>query len=216
MPADRCLVTRPYSPKMLRHRHTRGQVLDLSSEVCPNSVLDKAQVSTGSDVYVSNIRTSWIEQSRLIRCLVEESDVYGSLITHSVVAKTKLYNANVIDSLIHGSTIEGGDFRGAEVINCTVEAGWIGNAKIEGLTIVDPIRIGTGYWTRLPGYFEINNEVASGVIVTESTNGYAYIGCIRKPMKLWIKGSKRFQKVIGWDDGTRELIVETFREWLKR
>lgn len=186
---------------MIKHRHTRGMVLDLNSEVCPNSYLKNSKVGTETDIYCSYLEDSWVEYSNLVMTSVVRGDISTS----------KIYEGSVFESTLKGVTSRGGIF-----FNCNIDADVVvGNAVLNGLTITEDMRIGVGNWTRVPRRFEINDSVATGVIVTESTDGCAYIGCQRKPMRIWIKGAKRFQKVIGWDDESIDLVCTTFEDWLK-
>lgn len=201
---------------MVNHRHTRGIVLDLNSEVCPKSFLSDSKIGEATDVYISNLTNSWVNSSTIVHSNVtlgdvQHSEVVMSVVDHSDVINSKVYDGAVIDSKLENVTLRGGVIKDC-LINADVV---VGDAILEGLIINQDMRIGTGHWTRIPRRFEVNNDVATGVIVTESTDGCAYIGCQRKPMATWIKGSRRFGKVIGWDQDTIDYIVLNFKEWLK-
>lgn len=200
---------------MISHRHTKGKVLDLNSEVCPNSYLDNTKVAQGVEVYVSKLHRCWVETSDVNRCWGIASRVEGSTLTLSTINRSDIADSKIYDSSVENSKIYGANLRGATIINSKIIDAWIGNATVSNVTIEGDIRIGTGYWTRSPRFFTINTADIKNVVVTESTNGWAYIGCTRKPMRTWIKGAERFRKVIGWDTETKDLVVSHFEEWLK-
>lgn len=201
---------------MTGHRHTRGKVLDLNSEVSPSSYLDNSTVGEDTDVYTSNLKDSWTDHSEIVRSIVTNGDVRNSRLVLSVVENSDVIDSAVYDGAVINSKLEGVTLRGGVVKDCTISADCvIGDAVLDGLTITEDMRIGTGYWTRVPRRFEINNDVATGVVVTESTDGCAYIGCQRKPMRRWMQGAERFGKAIGWDKETTDMIAAKFEEWLK-
>jgi hypothetical protein len=201
---------------MIHHRHTRGKVIDLNSEVCPNSFLDNSTVGEDSDVYISHLDNSWVERSEVVHSAVTRGDVQDSRIVMSVVDNSDVIDSAVYDGAVIGSKIQRVTLRGGVIKNCDINADCVvGNAVLEGLTITEDMRIGEGHWTRVPRQFVINDSVATNIVVTESIDGYAYIGCRRKLMSTWIRGKERFGKVIGWDASTLDLIESKFKEWLK-
>jgi ADP-glucose pyrophosphorylase len=200
---------------MINHRHTRGKVLDLNSEVCPNSFLDNSTVGEDSDVYLSNLKDSWTDNSEIVHSAVTRGDVRNSRLVMSVVDGSDVIDSAVYDGAVIDSKINRVTLRGGVIRNSTIDADCVvGNAILEGVTITEDMRIGTGYWTRAPRCFKFSNDVATDIVVTESTDGHAYIGCQRKPMRTWIKGKDRFGKVIGWDKETTDMIAARFEEWL--
>lgn len=119
------------------------------------------------------------------------------------------------DSSVLFSTLTGVQARGSVIYGCTIDADvQVGQAELVGLTINRPMRIGVGFWDRVPRSFEIDTDLAS-FVVTESTDGHAYVGCQRKPMRTWIKGKERFRKVMGWTPDIIDTIEDHFLEWLK-
>lgn len=201
---------------MVNHRHTRGLVLDLNSEVCPNSFLDNSKVGEAADVYQSTLVDSWVDTSNVAKCSIIGGDLHSSDLLLSSITYSDITNSKIYDSKIINSKLEGVTSRGGNIVGCTITADCvIGDAVLVGLKITEPKRIGEGYWDREPRSFELNTDVARGVVVTESTNGHAYIGCQRKPMRTWIKGARRFGRVIGWDKDTTDYIASHFEEWLK-
>jgi hypothetical protein len=201
---------------VIHHRHTRGIVLDLNSEVCPQSFLDNAKVGKDVDVYQSILTDSWADHSKIVKSTIQEGDIRESELVLSTVVWSDVIDSKVYDSKIINSNIHGATVRGGVILGCTIDADCVvGDAVLEGLTITEPVRIGHGYWTRVPRSFVINNEITTGVVVSESNDGFAYIGCQRKPMKQWIKGAARYGKAIGWDTVTVDLIASKFKEWLE-
>lgn len=200
---------------MISHRHTRGRVLDLNSEVSPGSYLDESFVGERSDVYESRLLRSWVDTSKLIRSTGEDSDIRGSevytcTLDSSTVVDCKLYETNVLHS-----NLTGVQARGSAILGCTIDADvQVGAAELVGLTIDRPMRIGVGYWDRVPRSFEIKNDIAD-FIVTESTEGHAYVGCQRRPMRQWIKGKDRYRRVMHWPQEIIDEIEAYFLEWLK-
>jgi hypothetical protein len=201
---------------MINHRHTRGKVLDLNSEVCPKSFLDNSTVGEDTDVYLSNLKDSWTDHSEIVHSSVTNGDIRNSRLVMSMVDGSEVVDCAVYDGAVIGSTIERVILRGGVIRNCTIDSDCVvGDAILDGLTITDDMRIGTGYWSRVPRSFKFSNDVATDIVVTESTDGHAYVGCQRKPMTTWIKGKERFRKVMGWDNETIDLIESHFKEWLK-
>lgn len=201
---------------MTGHRHTGGQVLDLNSEVCPSSVLKQATVGEDCDVYISRLDRSWAEHSEIVHSSVTRGDIRNSRLVMSVVDGSDVVDSAVYDGAVFDSKIEGVVLRGGVIKNCRIISDCIvGNAVLDGLTITEDMRIGEGHWTRVPRCFKFSNDVATNIVVTESTDGCAYIGCRRKPMRRWIQGARRFGKVIGWDTATTDMIAAHFEEWLK-
>jgi hypothetical protein len=200
---------------LIKHRHTRGDVLDLNSEVCKDSFLNNSKIAEQSDVYSSTLKDSWVEYSDIVRSYVTGGDIKNSRLIMSVVGRSSLDGVRAYDSTIYDSDLANVNIRGGSIKGCIIRSDvWIGNAELIGLHIDKPMRIGTGTWTRVPRTLELNDEIVQNVIVTESTDGHAYVGCCRKPIDRWLKGAKRFQRVMGWTDETAGLICRTFEEWL--
>lgn len=200
---------------MIHHRHTRGKVLDLNSEVCPDSYLEDTKIGEKADVYQSRLLRSWADNSKVIKSFVEDSYIRGSELFTCDLDNTELQDCRLYDASVFHSKLNGVQARGAAIMGCTIDADvQIGKAELVGLTITRPMRIGVGFWDRVPRSFEIVNDIAS-FVVTESTDKYAYVGCQRKPIETWIKGSERYRKVMGWTPEMVDEIVGHFITWLE-
>ena len=203
---------------MIFHRHDRGLVLDMNtSEACPQSKLDKhSRLGPNADVFQSILESSWVENSVVANChlretrILEDSITFNSSFLNVDVGHSKVYSSMLTDSTIHGVQA-----RGSIISGCRIEADvQIGAAELIELEILQPMRIGTGVWTRAPRSFHLLSDSVN-LIVTESTDGQAYVGCRRKPMETWIKGKERFRKIMGWDQEIIDQIETHFRTWLK-
>lgn len=200
--------------RILWHRHTRGRVIDLNGEVCPNSYLDNTTVSTDGEVYNSWLQDSWVQYGTVFRSTVGATKLDGSSVLSSKIWNCEIENSKVYESLIESSEIRTANVRGAVIKNSKVSLAWVGKAVLDGVYIDQAMRIGVGVWTAPPRYFEIDDGIAVGVGITESTDGHAYVGCRRRPIKTWINGAKRFQKVMGWKGETVDMIVQNLKQWL--
>lgn len=200
---------------MIHHRHTRGRVLDLNSEVCPKTFLDNTIVGEAADVYDSNLSRSWVDTSKVIRTVGEDTDIKGSELFSCTVDASTIYDCRLYDAKVLHSKLTNVQARGSVIYGCEIDADvQVGQAELIGLTITRPMRIGVGFWDRVPRSFEIKNSIAD-FVVTESTDGHAYVGCQRKPMATWIKGKERFRKVMGWPQDIIDEIEANFLEWLE-
>lgn len=199
---------------MIHHRHSKGKVLDLNSEVCPNSFLDGSTVGEGADVYKSHLRRTWTDYSRIIKVNAEDSDLRDSEIYSSSVESSTIVGSRIYDSNVLFSNLTEVQARGSVIYGCTIDADvQIGQAELVGLTINKPMRIGVGFWDRVPRSFEIDTDLAS-FVVTESTEQCVYVGCQRKPAATWLKGASRYQKIMGWPDEIIVTIRQHLEEWL--
>ena len=200
---------------MISHRHTRGRVLDLNSEVCPNSFLESTIVGEAADVYESNFSRSWIDTSKVIRTVGEDADIKGSELYTCTVDSSTIYDCKLYEAKVLHSKLDSVQARGSVIYGCEINADvQVGQAELIGLTINKPMRIGVGFWDRVPRSFEIKNDIAD-FVVTESTEGHAYVGCQRRPMRQWIKGKERYRKVMGWPQEIIDEIERNFLEWLE-
>lgn len=200
---------------MVNHRHTKGRILDLNSEVCRNSYLDDSLIGEKADVYQSYLKRSWTDNSKLIKVKAEDADIRGCELFSSSVDSSAVTNCTIYASSILYSNLNGVQARGSVIYGCTIDADvQVGEAELVGLTISRPMRIGVGFWDRVPRSFEIKNDIAN-FVVTESTDGYSYVGCQRKPMARWIKGKERYRKMMGWPQEIIDEIEANFLEWMK-
>lgn len=72
-------------------------------------------------------------------------------------------------------------------------------------------RIGTGRWKQPPRFHKL--EDLDIVALTESVDGFAYIGCERKTISQWIRQGNVLGKKFGWKQETVDRAKEIFREW---
>jgi uncharacterized protein YjbI with pentapeptide repeats len=172
-------------------------------------------VATDADVYYSKCYDSWIEHSHVTRSHLERADIEHTELVLTVVENSEITNSRVYDSLIKDSQIENANVRAANIAGCKITSGWIQNATLVGVTIDQDIRVGCGTWTSTPRSFVLNDDNVKNIVVTESTDGYAYVGCTKRPMLHWIKGKARYQKVMGWTNEMMDLIEANFRTWLE-
>ena len=200
---------------MIHHRHTRGVVLDLNSEVCPASYLENTKIASGADVYISRLHNSWVEQSNIVRTAANHCKFNGSTTILSTVEGSQIVDSKVYDTNIQKSILTNVNCRGSFIKDCNLSNCWIGQASLDGLDIHEDMRIGVGHWTRAPRFFTLNDDIVQNVGVTESTNGWAYVGCTARSMSQWIKGKKRYQRVMGWSSEMMDYIESNFREWMR-
>jgi len=202
---------------MMFQRHKQGKVLDLSAEICPDSILDKeSRLAGDGQVWQSDIRSSWIE-GKVLHSLIENSKIVAGEIAMSHLRNVQFENGRCYGAYLENSKISGGLIRGnkigVRVIDSIVQGGTIqGSAVVVGITVRDLMYLDSGTWTREPRYFEIDNEL-SHFGVTESTNGNAFIACTKKPIEQWIKGKFRFGKAVGWSREVLDTLEERFTEW---
>lgn len=212
-----------------RHKNGGGKLTSAKVLVDPNSFVDRrSYVGDVGDVWESDLRTSRvtgyaiIREARLLRTKVD-----GGVLVKSDLSDCRVLGAPMITgAVIDRSTIRGGNIRGVIPENpkegfcflhdCLVEGGVIvGQPHLYGIHVHSNMRIGTGVWRRPPRYLHMDiseNDIAT-IGVTESTAGYAYIGCKRKPMRVWQKKQNLWQKVGRWSDEMRDAVYQIFEQW---
>ncbi len=206
----------------LRHKNGNGKVWGLTADIDRDSFLDKSSnLFDDSDVW----------QSRIIDTTIAfDSKVRNSVLLHSKVG-SQYFESEITDSRLKYSFIEGGKVLGAVVNNsyvsqnCVVKGGYLENCHLTGSVVIEnqPIlknvrlygqmRIGYGTWERTPRYLHLKTDTID-CGVTESSDGYAYIGCQRKKIKDWLKGAKRYSAIAGWNEEMTETVIKQLQEWL--
>jgi hypothetical protein len=205
----------------LRHKNGNGKYYGYDAVIDCDSYLGKnSRLFDKADVWQSQIIDSAVAYTSKVR---------NSVLLHSKVG-SEHYESEVVDSRLKHSFVEGGTVLGAVLTNayvsshCVVTGGYLENAHLRDAVIIEnqaivknvmlhgKMRIGYGTWERPPRYFEIKDDVID-CGVTESTEGFAYIGCQRKKIKDWLHKKHLFGKVEGWSD---DLIDEIGKlgEWL--
>lgn len=208
----------------LRHHNGNGKVWGHHALIDNSSFLDRrSNLFDSADVWDSKLLNTQVKGESLVRSSFLQNCKIGS----------EHLRSEVSNAFLHTSFINGGQVLGATLNNCYVEGECVirgqvsltdcnfggavvieGNVTLKNLFLRGKHRIGFGDWMQAPRYIEIDNsEIQVGI--TESTEGCAYIGCQRKPIEQWLKGSERFVKVAGWDKHSAEIVIETLREWLK-
>lgn len=192
-----------------------------------NSQLFNSEISeSGIDVISSILNDSIVRSAyqrigghlQIAQSTAQRSEFYGSV---------RVLGAFVDNSIIKDSAQIRGFYSdrenatgagGARVVDSLVKdrAVICGNASVESITVDREMRIGAGFWQgRAPRYTEIRNDelgILSGV--TESIDGFAYIGCTPKPMAVWLRKARSWGKVAGWTGSMISDLYFTFQEWL--
>jgi hypothetical protein len=196
-----------------RHKNGHGRILGMGVEIDSRSFLDRTSfVGDEADIWESHLFRSRVEN----RGMVHSSTLLRSSVTG---------NAKVLGAFIQGSRIQGGSVRGpfnrlGPLVKGSVvkDHGFVGGGDtvLRGVVIQKNMVVGTGSWKRDPRYvhFDITETDIMTIGITESTDGYAYIGCRRKPMTTWMKKQYLFQKIGHWTDEMRDRIYLTFEEWM--
>lgn len=123
-----------------------------------------------------------------------------------------MLGAKVLDSVIADEAVIKGN---CQITNCTIKEFAVveGDAVLNNVTLSARMRIGYGIWESAPRYFEVSsNELIVGI--TESINGYCYVGCQHKPIKDWLKKHTLFSRVAGWSDSMTKTAVRNLTDWL--
>jgi hypothetical protein len=199
-----------------RVKNGNGKIFGSEAFVCPESYIDRVSfVADKADVWKSRlIKSKATGDARIRASLLEYSDV-ASEVVQSHLMWAKVSGGSILGSYVENSVIEGGNIRGAKVIDCTVRDNAVveKGAIVKGFTLDKKMRISTGVWLRPPRYFEIDNEIAQ-IGITESSDGYAMIGCTRKKMSAWIKKRTLWIKSGGWTEQMGLDLEEIFSFWL--
>jgi hypothetical protein len=207
-------------------RHGRGKKFGGAAEVCPNSFLCPTSFAADdADIWESFIFASKVTgNSKLRRAQLEmcqigsdggKVEIVESKLRHTSVTGGTALKCFIDDSTISGNPYFRGSGRGITIVGARISGDVVleGEAGIFGATLSGKMRIGFGGWTRAPRHFEFNNEIAE-IGVTESTDGFAYIGCKRKLMTSWIRKRNLFLTAGGWSQEMGERLQRTFEEWL--
>lgn len=175
-----------------------------------NSLVINSIIRGNAVIHDATIRNSLIDGNAM---------VLGALVADSQVTD----NARVIGkktTSVNHSTIGGKAriFGEADIFHATIlDASIYGDAFLEGqkekLYFQGQFRIGTGKWIdRLPRIYRFSGMEIS---LTESTDGYAYIGCWRMKMEEWIKKGNKLGKKHGWKPESVEIATLIFKEWMQ-
>lgn len=193
-----------------------GCVYGYNTEVDSNSNLKYSAISDHSDIYRSHIVQSLCEKSTVYLSSVFSSNIKESKVSSSSVMSSSLEKCSVVLSSIKQSDISECKIYGSVLRDMIIRSDCVlSNCEVSGFSILAPVHIEGGVWTQMPRYFILNTAKAKNVVITEGIDGIAYIGCVGKPVKRWLKGADRFCKVIGWGKEEKDSIVNILNIWLK-
>lgn len=195
-------------------RKGRGKAIGGDASIF-GSYLDERSYAAG-DAFLSDVKASstaidggHIDRTKLTGCFIE-----SGIISQSQLAFTRVLGGTILRSHTHDAIIAGTVIGSAVKASSVSKAAVIENAYIEGLNIPPQMRIRGGKWHTLPRFLHVKND-AEGLDfgVTDAGHGNAFIACTLKPIDRWLKGRRRFGKVMGWSNETLDLISETLRQW---
>lgn len=214
-----------FGKAFLTHRIGRGRLYDYA-EANESSFIEKSSLHDTSQVFDSIIAensiirgNSIISNAEIVNSIIEDSVISGQhrlKIENSVIRNGVVVSGNAIikDSVIaDGARI----FDDAKIQYANIsQASIYGNAEIIGTaqqkTVIDGfLRVPTGLWARSPRYFRYD----FGVSLTESTDGYALVGCLRKKINVWVKNRYKFAEFHGWTKKDADHAAEILTEWSK-
>jgi len=206
----------------LRHKNGNGKYYGYDAFIDKDSLLNRnSNLFDNADVWTSQVINSTVAYKSKIR---------NSVLFHSKVGDAD-YESEVVDSRLKHTFVKGGTVLGAILDTCyiseecVVKGGNLQNCHLTGAVVIEnkPIlknlklhsrmRIGYGNWEREPRYFEVGDgDLIVGI--TESTEGYVYIGCQRKRIADWLKKKELFSRIAGWSEEMTASTVERLGEWL--
>lgn len=171
---------------MRPHPNGGAQVLSEETHISHDSFCDKNSQISGF-VYNSTIINSHIVDSQ-----IAQAEIVNSILVDCVVTSLHGQRPSVVGVKLSDVVVEG-------------DSQLIGPWELHGIA-----RIPTGVWHRPPKFIRITGN-GIGTTVTESTNGYALIACLRKPVETWLKAGPRYGRYLGWTDDQ----VDQARQFLK-
>ncbi len=214
-----------FGKAFLTHRNGRGRLYNFA-EANESSFIEESSLHDNSQVFDSIIAAGSIVRGSSI---VSNAEIVNSVIEDSVIAGQ--YRLKIENCIIRNGVFVGGNafikdseisdgariFDDSKIVCASVsQASIYGRAEIHGTlqekTIIDGLlRVPSGLWSRPPRYYRYD----FGVSLTESTDGYALIGCLRKKINVWVKNRYKFAEFHGWTKADANHAAEILTEWSK-
>lgn len=176
------------SERVLRHPNGGAAKFGLEVHVSPDSYCDHRSVIRGNSAVFSSTLLNGLADG----CNVFNSTLDRSCAINSTLAESSCLRLYAKEVVLHKVDALG-DGTGILLKEVVAE-----NCKLYGTWTLDGnARISTGIWYRAPRFLRILGEgVDFGL--TESTGGYAMLGCFRKPLTELLHAGPRLGNKRGW------------------
>lgn len=195
--------------RIIRHPNGGGEKVGDGVHVSPDTFCNEESSLLGT--------TSMFHSSamfiRIRDCQVFSSVLRVVFADQSVFCQSTLQDVQCKDVILDNVTATGNTapmislltLEGVVAENCELVGDWalIGNARIP-----------TGRWTRAPRFCRITGENGVDFGLTESTDGYAMLGCWRKPLTELLKAGPRLGIKHHWDDAQIRTARDFFQQLL--
>lgn len=198
------------------HRNGGGKILDYTTDISPDSVLDQDSILENY-CYVGN--ESQILNSRIASGKVFHAKVLSSLVDHSTIAEALVANCGLRKVCIRSERTRSGMREHPYVMEVVLDGVTVsGPVTLKGpWTLAGPYLIHDGEWLKPPRHFRFMPEgtgIDLGVI--ECLDGRAHIGCICRPMDVWLERRELLRRIFtrrGWLPEYIDVFADLFLTW---
>lgn len=196
-------------------RKNGGSIYGLNSEIGNETSLKYSAIGDNVQAFHCDVFQSFVDNSFIISASINNSTLSKTRTVNSDIVESKLENCDIVWSQIYKCRISSAILHNVYAKDCNITSdSVIKNCRLIDMDIFDRVYMDGGEWTRVPRSFVLNTKIAKNVLITEGANETAFIGCVNKPIKIWLRGATKFCKIVGWGQEEKETIEKVLQSWL--